>query len=78
MDEARDSDGNVVIIKSKLCELLSPKVELMPNQRRDWRGYEICILSRSLQASLNSWIHIINIEQLAESRGWTRLSGVFQ
>ena len=41
-------------------------------------GCELFILSRSLQASLNSWIHIINIEQLAESRGWTRSSGVFQ
>ena len=51
----------------------------MPKKRIDFCVCEICILEKSLQVSQNTFRlrHIISLDQLSESRGWTGLFGVF-
>ena len=77
--EARDSYENMIISDSKLCELLSPQVQLMSYQVKYLCGCNF-YLQIPLQASINAWIliHIISIEQSSEYRGQARSSGVFQ
>ena len=59
---------------------MTPQVQLMENQRRDFCGYGVCTFSSSLQAYLNAsrLRHIIFLEQLSEYRVHTRSSGVFK
>ena len=40
LDEDIESDVNVIISDSKLCELLPPQVKLISKQRRDLCGCE--------------------------------------
>ena len=78
--ESSDSDGKFIISDSKLYVLLPPKVQLMSNQIRYLCVYGTFILSRLLPVFPNVCLlkYIIHIEQLAEYRGQTRYSGIFQ
>ena len=43
LNEAIDSDGNVIIIVSKLCDLFKSQVQLISRQRIYFCGYNIFI-----------------------------------
>ena len=38
LNQAIGSDGNLIIIDFKMCELLPPQANVMPKQRRDFCG----------------------------------------
>ena len=69
--EARDCGKMLNFSSYNIFELLPSQVQIMWNQRSGFSECEICMLARSLQASINSCRlgYIVHLEHLAKYIG---------